>query len=134
MTSTVLAIYLWIAAGSALGGLLRYLVSGWAARYFGIAFPWGTLIINVAGCAFIGLFATLTGPSGRVLVNSTVRQFVMIGICGGFTTFSTFSLETLNLARDGEWIRVAANVTGSVLFCLLGVWLGHAAATALNER
>jgi CrcB protein len=127
-------IYLWIAAGSALGGVLRYLVSGWAARSFGISFPWGTLIINVSGCAFIGLFAALTGPDGRVLVGSSVRQFVMVGICGGFTTFSTFSLETLNLARDGQWTRVVANALGSVLFCLAGVWLGHIAANAINER
>jgi CrcB protein len=117
-----------------LGGVLRYLVSGWAASRWGIAFPWGTLIINVSGCAFIGLFAALTGPDSRMLVSGSVRQFVMVGICGGFTTFSTFSLETLNLARDGEWARAAANALASVVFCLAGVWLGHAAATAINER
>jgi len=126
--------YLWIAVGGALGSMARYFCSGLAARFIGDTFPWGTMIVNITGCIFIGLFATFTGPDGRFLVAPTVRQFVMVGICGGFTTFSSFSLETLNLARDGQWIKVAANVLGSVLLCLIGVWLGHAAATALNER
>ena len=126
--------YLWIAVGGALGSMARYLCAGLAARYIGETFPWGTMIVNIIGCIFIGLFATFTGPDGRFLVAPTVRQFVMVGICGGFTTFSSFSLETLNLARDGQWIKVVANVMGSVLLCLIGVWLGHAAATALNER
>jgi len=126
--------YLWIGVGSALGGMARYLCTGLAARFISDTFPWGTMLVNIVGCVFIGLFATFTGPDGRFLVAPTVRQFVMVGICGGFTTFSSFSLETLNLARDGQWIKVAANVLGSVLLCLIGVWLGHAAATALNER
>ncbi|MCU1337160.1 MAG: camphor resistance protein CrcB [Bryobacterales bacterium] len=127
-------IYLWIAFGSALGGVARYACQGWAARLISDTFPWGTLIVNIVGCTFIGLFATLTGSDGRLLVGSPIRQFVMVGICGGYTTFSSFSLETLNLARDGQWTRVAANVLGSVALCLLGVWLGHIAASALNER
>jgi CrcB protein len=126
--------YLWIAAGSALGGMARYLCSGLAARILGDTFPWGTLIVNVVGCAFIGLFATLTGPDGRLLVATPARQFVMVGVCGGFTTFSSFSLETLSLARDGQWTRVAWNAGGSLLLCLLGVWLGYAAANAINQR
>ena len=126
-------IYLWIAAGSALGGTFRYLLSGWALRHFGPEFPWGTFLINVTGCAFIGLFAAGTGAGGPLTVSPNVRQFVMVGICGGFTTFSSFSLETLVLARDGEWARAVAYVLGSVLCCLLGVWLGHAAAAAWNR-
>lgn len=126
--------YLWIAAGSALGGMARYWCGGVIARWLGPAFPWGTLTVNVLGCAFIGGFATLTAPEGRWLVSTTARQFVMIGVCGGFTTFSSFSLETLNLVRDGQWARAAANILGSVLLCLAGVWLGHLAATAWNER
>lgn len=126
--------YLWIAAGSAIGGMARYLCSGLAARLIGDTFPWGTFFVNVAGCTFIGLFAALSGPDGRLLIATPVRQFVMVGICGGFTTFSSFSLETLNLARDGQWTRVALNAGASLLFCLLGVWLGHAAGTVLNER
>ena len=75
---------------------------------FGETFPWGTLIVNVSGSFVIGFFATLTGPDGRMFVGTTARQFVMIGICGGYTTFSSFSLQTLNLMNDGEWLRPAA--------------------------
>jgi CrcB protein len=127
-------VYLWIALGSALGGAARYWCYGFAARLAGETFPWGTLAVNVIGCSFIGLFASLTGPEGRWLAPSSFRMFVMTGICGGYTTFSTFSLETLNLARDGQWARALANVAASLLLCLVGVWLGHLVATMLNER
>lgn len=126
--------YVWIGIGSAIGGAFRYSWYGFMARLMGETFPWGTLAVNVLGCTFIGFFATLTGPDGRTLVSPTIRQFVMPGFCGGFTTFSTFSLETLNLVRDGEWGRASANVAASVALCLIGVWLGHMIATALNER
>ena len=126
-------IYLWIAIGSALGGMARFWCYGFMARVIGETFPWGTLAVNVVGCSFIGLFATLTGPEGRYLVPSAARMFVMTGFCGGYTTFSTFSLETLNLARDGEWWKVAGNITASLMFCLLGAWLGHMIASSLNE-
>ena len=125
--------YLWIALGSALGGVLRYWCYGLAARYIGETFPWGTLLVNVIGCSFIGFFAAITDPDGRIFVGAPARQFVMPGVCGGFTTFSTFSLETLNLARDGEWLKASANITASVALCLAGVWLGHALAAVLNE-
>jgi fluoride exporter len=124
---------LWIALGSGLGGVLRYWCSGLAARGFGETFPWGTLLVNVAGSLVIGLFATLTAPDGRLLVGSTARQFVMIGVLGGYTTFSSFSLQTLALAQSGEWLRAAGNIVGSVLLCLIGVWLGHALAVAINR-
>lgn len=127
-------IYLWIGLGSAIGGAARYWCYGFMARLAGETFPWGTLAVNVLGCWFIGLFATLTGPEGRWLAPSSFRMFVMTGICGGYTTFSTFGLETLNLARDGQWFKAGANVIGSMLFCLVGVWLGHLLATILNER
>ena len=126
-------VYLWIAFGSALGGVGRYALQGWAARSLGATFPWGTLFVNILGCAFIGWFATMTAPEGRLLVGSAARQFVMVGICGGFTTFSSFSLETLNLARAGEPGRAMAYVLGSVLLCLAGVWLGSAAALGLSR-
>ena len=127
-------IYLWIAFGSALGGVARYACQGWAARFISETFPWGTMVVNIAGCSFIGFFATLTGSDGRMLVGTTVRQFVMVGICDGYTTFSSFSLETLNLARDGQWTQAAGYVLGSLVFCLLGVWLGHIAAVTVNGR
>jgi CrcB protein len=125
--------YVWIALGGALGSVARYGCSSLAARWIGETFPWGTLIINVLGSLVIGFFATLTGPDGRVLVAPDARQFVMVGICGGYTTFSSFSLQTLNLVRDGDVVRAGANVVASVVLCLIAVWLGHLAATALNQ-
>lgn len=127
-----LAVYLWIALGSALGGIARYWCSGVAARLFGETFPWGTLFVNVTGSFLIGFFATLTGPDGRIFAGSTMRQFVMLGIFGGFTTFSSFSLQTLNLVQDGEMLHAGGNIVGSVVLCLLAVWLGHVAALSIN--
>ncbi len=127
-----LVIYLSIAAGSALGGMTRYWCSGVAARMFGETFPWGTLFVNVTGSFLIGFFATLTGPDGRIFAGSTLRQFVMLGIFGGFTTFSSFSLQTLNLVQDGELLQAGGNIVGSVLLCLIAVWLGHILALSIN--
>lgn len=124
--------YLWIAVGSALGGIARYWCSGFAARLIGETFPWGTLIVNVVGSFVIGLFATLAGPDGRVFMGTTARQFVMVGLCGGYTTFSSFSLQTLNLMHSGEWPQASLNVAASVILCLLGVWIGHITAANLN--
>ena len=125
--------YLWIAVGSAIGGVLRFVCSGLIAERIGETFPWGTLVVNVSGSLVIGFFFTLSEPDGRLLVGTTARQFVMIGICGGFTTFSSFSLQTLNLARDGDWLRASANIVASVVLCLVAVWLGHIAAAAINR-
>jgi len=125
--------YLAVAVGGALGTVARYFISGAVANAFGQTFPWGTLIINVTGSFVIGFFAGLTGPDGRYLVSSTMRQFVMIGLCGGYTTFSSFSLQTLNLMRDGEWLAVGGNVVGSVVLCLLFVWLGAMIAGEINQ-
>lgn len=125
--------YLWIALGSAIGGVARHWCSGLVAARVGETFPWGTLVVNVAGSFVIGFFATLTGPDGRLLVRPGARQFVMVGLCGGYTTFSSFSLQTLTLLRDGDWARAGLNVAGSVVSCLLAVWLGHVAAAGLNQ-
>jgi CrcB protein len=125
-------LYLWIAVGSAIGGVARYWCSGVAARLFGETFPWGTLLVNVTGSFIIGFFATLTGPDGRIFAGSTMRQFVMLGLLGGFTTFSSFSLQTLNLASDGEWLQAGGNIIASVVLCLLAVWLGHLLAHSIN--
>lgn len=125
--------YLWITLGSALGGSGRYWLSGVIARSFGETFPWGTLIVNVTGALVVGAFAALTGPDGRWLLGSTARQFVIIGVCGGYTTFSSFSLQTINLIHEGEWMYAGWNIVLSVILCLIAVWLGFAAATALNE-
>ena len=125
--------YLYVAVGSAIGGTLRYWMSGLIANWFAQAFPWGTLFVNVTGSFVIGFFGTLTAPEGRLFVSGEWRQFVMLGLCGGFTTFSSFSLQTLTLARDGEWGWGAVNIVLSVALCLLGVWLGHMGAMSLND-
>jgi CrcB protein len=125
-------LYCWIAVGSALGGVARYWCSGVAARLFGETFPWGTLLVNVTGSFVIGFFATLTSPDGRIFVGSTTRQFVMMGLLGGFTTFSSFSLQTLNLAQESQWLQAGGNIVGSVVLCLLAVWLGHLLAHSIN--
>jgi CrcB protein len=127
-----MSLYLWIAIGSALGGASRFALSGYIANHIGGAFPWGTLIVNVTGSFVIGFFYTMTAPEGRWVVSSQGRDFFMIGICGGYTTFSSFSLQTLLLAREGEWLRAGGNIAGSVVLCLVAVWLGHVAAALLN--
>ena len=124
---------LWIFVGGGLGSLARWWASGVVANRLGETFPWGTLVVNVSGSFIIGVFATLTGPDGRWLVPSTFRQFFMLGICGGYTTFSSFSLQTLTLAEDGEWLKAGANSLLSVVLCLLGVWLGHLLALTVNS-
>ena len=124
--------YLWIMIGGALGTGARFWASGLIAQRFGEFFPLGTFAVNITGSFIIGFFAGFTDPTGPFLVGPRVRQFVMIGICGGYTTFSSFSLQTLELANDGQWFRAGANTVLSVVLCLLGVWLGHLFATALN--
>jgi fluoride exporter len=133
MQASFLVLSAWIALGSAIGGVMRFWCSGAVARAFGETFPWGTLLVNVTGSFLIGMVAVVAGPDGRLLVGSTARQFVMVGVFGGFTTFSSFSLQTLNLVQDGEWGRAGANVVLSVGLCLIGVWLGHAAGVVVNR-
>jgi CrcB protein len=123
----------WIFFGGGLGSLARWWASGLIANSVGQTFPWGTLFVNVSGSFLIGLFATLTGPDGRWMVAPTFRQFFMMGICGGYTTFSSFSLQTLNLITDGQWFKAGANAVFSLIFCMLGVWIGHAIAIQLNS-
>ena len=125
--------YFWVMLGSALGGAARYFVSGFAAERIGETFPFGTLIVNVSGSFVIGFFAALTAPEGRFFVSSDTRQFVMAGLCGGYTTFSSFSLQTFNLARGGERALAGANIVLSVVLCLLAVRLGYLAASAFNH-
>lgn len=123
--------YLLIAIGSAFGGVARYWCSSWIAERAGETFPWGTLTVNVAGSCLIGLLAGLAAPEGRFYMSPDARQLLMIGVLGGFTTFSSFSLQTLMLIRDGDWGAALANVLLSVVACLVAVWVGYAASTAL---
>lgn len=126
---------LWILAlGGALGTLARYGLNGIVSSRIA-TFPLGTVIVNVTGCFAIGVLAALTGPStGRVWLRSEWRDFLMVGFCGGYTTFSSFGLQTLNLARDGEWFYVVANVVGSNLLGLLAVYLGLVCGRAVMSR
>jgi len=119
--------YLWVAIGGALGSVSRYWLSGLVASRFGATFPWGTLVINVTGSFIIGIFAALAIPEGRLDPQSRAftTQFLMIGVCGGYTTFSSFSLQTLNLLRDREWLYAGGNVLLSVVLCMVAVWLGY---------
>ncbi|HEX3887621.1 MAG TPA: fluoride efflux transporter CrcB [Phenylobacterium sp.] len=125
--------YLWIAIGGALGSVARYACSSLAAHAVGETFPWGTLAVNVAGSFLIGIFATLTGPDGRWILPPDARLFVTIGVCGGYTTFSSFSLQTLNLVRTGELAAAFGNIVGSVALCLIGVWAGYVAGALINQ-
>ena len=117
--------------GGALGTLARYALSVLALP-ISRELPWGTILINVTGSFIIGLFGTLTLAHGRYPVPEGVRLFVMIGLCGGYTTFSSFSLQTLDLLRSGAVLRAGVNIIGSVLLCLAGVALGHALAAQMN--
>lgn len=126
--------YIWIGLGSAMGGVARHWLSGVVASRYGAAFPWGTLLVNTTGSFLIGFLAALSAPEGgRLLLPLTGRQFLMIGILGGYTTFSSFSLQTLELAREGEWIASGGNMFLSVAGCLVAVWAGHVLGQALNR-
>jgi CrcB protein len=131
--SFIMLSYLWVGIGGAIGSAARFWISGMVAHRYGESFPYGTLAVNVSGSFLVGIFAALTDPDGRWLVNPSFRQFFMIGICGGYTTFSSFSLQTLALVHDGEWLRAGANALASFGFCLFAVWLGYFSVAALNK-
>jgi CrcB protein len=124
-------VYLWLGLGGALGTIGRYWINGLVSRHFE-SFPMGTLVINVTGSFIIAFFATMTAPSGRWLVSPTFRAFFMTGICGGYTTFSSFSLQTIDLARDGQWLYAGANAVGSLVLSLTAAWLGYVAAASFK--
>ena len=126
--------YFWIGLGSALGGMCRFWLSGIIAQRYGESFPTGTLVVNITGSFLIGLLAALGDPDGRLFLPTYARQLLMVGILGGYTTFSSFSLQTLNLARDGEWLYAGMNVVLSVALCLGAVWLGHTLGEFLNPK
>jgi CrcB protein len=125
--------YFLIWLGGGLGSMARFWVSSVVAQKVGQAFPFGTLLVNVTGSLLIGFLAGLTLPEGRFMVSPQVRTFFMIGICGGYTTFSSFSLQTLNLAQDGEWLWAGLNILGSVALCLVAVWVGYMLAMTVNK-
>jgi CrcB protein len=130
----MLKTYLGVMLGGAIGtGLRMWMSSALAARY-GETFPIGTLAVNVLGCFVIGVVATVTGPEGVYFTSPFMRQFLMIGVLGGYTTFSSFGLQTMTLLQDGEWFRASLNVILSVFLCLVAVRLGMVVATLFNQR
>ena len=124
------ATYAWVALGGALGSMARFWLGNAVANLVGAAFPWGTLLINIVGSFVIGWFDVLTGAFGSLAVPADARAFVLVGICGGFTTFSAFSLQTLQLAQGGEVVRAGAYIVASVVLCLAAVWAGAMVARA----
>src|ERR1700757_2094145 len=122
-------IYFWVAIGGAIGSMARLWLGVKVTLLTGLAFPWGTILVNIVGSLVIGFVATLTGPTGRVPIPVEAQAFVMVGLCGGFTTFSAFSLQTLELARDGRLLYAGANIVLSIVLCLVAVTLGHWLAT-----
>ncbi len=125
--------YFYIALGGALGSVARAWTTNVMVRLVGANFPWGTILINIAGSFIIGFFGALTASDGRFQVHADARAFVMIGICGGYTTFSSFSLQTLDLFRDGKPVAAAANIGLSLILCLMAVSAGYASAMAIND-
>jgi CrcB protein len=124
-TRAELTLYASVAAGSVIGSVLRWLV--------GLALPWGTLFVNLTGSFAIGLFAGITAPGGRWFVGPRVRQFVMTGVCGGYTTFSMFSLETLRMLQQGKVFAAAGYIALSLVAWLGSVWVGDALAIRFNR-
>jgi len=120
--------YLAVMVIGAFGCAARMWMSFFLADKYGQAFPIGTLAVNVLGCFIIGLFAGVTRPDGGLLVNPIVRNAVMIGFLGGFTTFSSFGLQTVALFTDGEWFFGVLNIVLSVVLCLVAVWIGQVIA------
>jgi len=116
--------YAWVALGGAIGSVARAWVSTAVTTALGGVFPWATLGINILGSAVIGWFAVVGAPDGRFMATDNARAFVMAGLCGGFTTFSAFSLQTLQLIQADATGQALAYVAASVALCLLGVWLG----------
>lgn len=128
-----MSLYLAVTAGSVIGSVLRALASLAAIAWFGQGFPWGTLFVNVLGSFVIGFYATLTGPGGRIFAGTIQRQFVMTGICGGFTTFSLFSLEVFQSLRSGDLASAGLYVAVSLVTWFAAIWLGHMFASRLNR-
>jgi CrcB protein len=124
--------YLLIALGGALGSVARFASTEWVQSHWPSGFPWGTLLVNVLGSLIIGALAGLTETDRHQLPLLT-RQFLMIGVLGGYTTFSSFSLQTLMLLRSGAALTAGLNVLASVVLCLLAAWCGFVLVTAMSR-
>ena len=127
--------YLWVALGGAIGSVARFGIGGLVSDKFGQSFPWGTLVVNVTGSFLIGLIGALAAPEGRLNPQSRMfaSQFLMYGICGGYTTFSSFSWQTLQSLQDRQWLYAGGNVLLSVALCMVAVWLGWLLGSVFNS-
>lgn len=118
---------LFIGIGGAIGSIMRYLMGGWVQDLLrNSSFPYGTLVVNVLGCLLIG--ALVGVAETRQELSAEYRAFLMIGLLGGFTTFSAFGYETMSLVRDGNLLAGASNAVIHVVVGLAAVWIGYAAA------
>jgi len=109
-----------IAIGGALGSVARYLLSSFVLRLSGSLFPFGTFVVNIIGCAAFG--AIVGAAEQRFIVSPHVRLFTLVGLLGGFTTFSSFAYESFALLRDGQFVAASANILGQVVLGLVGLW------------
>ena len=111
-----------IGIGGAIGSLLRFWMSTWVHSFAGRGFPYGTLTVNVLGCLVMGVLFVLF--TERLSDNAVLRAGMLIGVLGGFTTFSSFSIETFNLIEQGAYIKAVSNMALSLVLCVGGTWLG----------
>ena len=127
--------YLWVALGGSIGSVSRYWVDGLVQARMGNSFPWGVLLINITGSFLIGFIGAMANPDGRMDPRTRMfaTQFLMIGVCGGYTTFSSFSWRTLQFIQDRQWLQAGGNILLSVVLCLIGVWLGYLLGTLLSS-
>lgn len=126
--------YLWVAIGGALGSVARYWLNGIVSNRVGETFPWGTMAVNVSGSFIIGFLGALAAPEGKLSPQSRAfaTQFLMYGVCGGYTTFSSFSWQTLQRLQDRQWFSAGGNILLSVALCLFAVALGYWLGATLN--
>ncbi|MBI4007171.1 MAG: fluoride efflux transporter CrcB [Planctomycetes bacterium] len=120
---------LWIGLGGILGSIARFWLSWFVHQFLGTDFPYGTLLVNITGCFYAGFIGTMAEE--RYLFSSHTRMFLLIGVLGSFTTFSSFGYETLELFKEGSFLRASLNVGGNVFFCLSSIWLGSIASRLL---
>ena len=124
--------YILLGLGRAIGGISRFRALGFIANRYWLTFPWGTPVVNVTASFLIGPISTLTVPEGRWLVGRSGRNLFTAGVCGRYTTISSFSQKKLTLAQDEEWFYAGANAALNLILCLLPVWFGHIVAEVLN--
>lgn len=129
---------LWVGLGGGIGSMARFgvvsLVARWLGERLGETLPFGTILVNVTGCFLIGLVAGVEDPGLGWINRPSGRQFLIAGVCGGYTTFSAFSLQTLRLIQNRSWTLAGLNVLGSIILCMAAITLGHLCAVWWTGR